>query len=107
MKHHIAVKVKMKLLINMKKSIYTLAVFFSVVNGLFINETNAQGAKGSDVQVQLPSSSTGEPANDAWIFTVDSKTGKLPIVVSQGEFERQFLKNLNLKEKNKESVYLQ
>lgn len=83
----------------MKKSIYTLAVFFSVVNGLFINEIHAQGTNRSDVEAQLPTEIKVKPTNDEWIFTVESKNGQKPIVVSQGEFERQFLKNLNLKEK--------
>ncbi len=82
----------------MKKSIYVLLMFFAVVNLLSTQQLSAQNQRVTENQVNLPSN-TEVNANNDWIFKINSKSSSNPIIVSQGEFERQFLKNLNLKEK--------
>lgn len=82
----------------MKKSIYTLLMLLAVVNFSSIQQLNAQNQDSQGYVIQeLPASNVS--SNNEWIFKINSNSSNNPIIVSQGEFERQFLKNLNLKEK--------
>jgi peptidyl-prolyl cis-trans isomerase SurA len=82
----------------MKKSIYTLLMLFAVVNLLSTQQLSAQNQGLTDSEMDMPPI-TQVNVNNEWIFKINSTGSKKPIIVSQGEFERQFLKNLNLKEK--------
>ncbi len=82
----------------MKKSIYTLLMLFAVVNMVTTQQLNAQNQGLQEDDARIPPV-TQVSSNNEWIFRINSTSSKKPIIVSQGEFERQFLKNLNLKEK--------